>query len=212
MLEVKMLKNRDKKEYLNQKNGFTIMETLVAIALLLLAITGPMVFSQTGLRAAFHARDQITAFYLAQDAIEFIKNSRDHNILSGNDWLSNIGNSCDAQGQRVGCTVDTTEVLGSQNPRQCLPSQAQGNDAGCLDLDEPDGSNDSRLMIDGSGYFGFDGDDESIFSRLVVVDEVVDNVEARVTVVVRWKSQESLGVREITVVEHIYNFGDAFGL
>ena len=85
------MKNFIKKIIKEKTNrGFTVLETLVAVFILVLAITGPMVFAQSGLRTAFLARDQITAFFLAQDAIETIKNIRDTNALQGNDWLEDI--------------------------------------------------------------------------------------------------------------------------
>jgi prepilin-type N-terminal cleavage/methylation domain-containing protein len=68
--------NMQKNKNLKKNSGFTMIESLVAIFIILLAITGPMVFAQNGLRTAFLSRDQITAFFLAQDVIESIKNYR----------------------------------------------------------------------------------------------------------------------------------------
>lgn len=201
---------------IKKEKGFTIMETLVAIAILLLSITGPMAFSQNGLRAAFYARDQVTAFYLAQDAIEFVKNRRDHNALEGKkQWLDGLvgrgsGYPCGKRNGEQGCLIDTTKyVENNKNPKKCPPSRAKDFD--CIDLNVPDGSNDGFIKIDRFGRFGFEGED-SIFSRLVIVEETVPDVEARVTVIIRWKSHETIGIREITVVEYIYNLGDAWGL
>lgn len=201
-----------------REEGFTIMETLVAIAILLLSITGPMVFSQNGLRAAFYARDQVTAFYLAQDAIEYVKNRRDHNVLSGNSkWLDGLLNPgdkkpCGINGtgkNQLGCAIDTSQAIGFKNPLACNPSKA--SELNCINLSESDGSSDGFLKIDSDEKFGFEGK-ESIFSRLVVIKETKTDVEAKVSVTVRWKSHEAIGVREITVVEYIYNIGDAWGL
>jgi type II secretory pathway pseudopilin PulG len=201
-----------KHNFSHKKAGFTIMETLVAISLLLLAITGPMVFAQNGLRAAFQSRDQVTAFNLAQDAIEFVKNRRDHNILnySSEDWLNDVIQCASATGKAGGCSVDTSTPDG--DVEQCnFESQ---NDIGCLGDDET-GLEDVPLKIDeATGIFGFTGDTNSIFSRTVYVDPIgdVSNYEARVTVLVRWRSHENLGVREIEVVEYIRNWGSALGL
>jgi prepilin-type N-terminal cleavage/methylation domain-containing protein len=71
-----------KKTNIQHKRGFTIMETLVAILILLAVITGPLAFIQSGLRASFVARDQIVAFYLAQDAMEAIKNILDNTYFT----------------------------------------------------------------------------------------------------------------------------------
>jgi prepilin-type N-terminal cleavage/methylation domain-containing protein len=54
------------------KKGFTIIESLVAIAILMVAIVGPMTAAQRGLAATTIAQDQMVANYLAQDALEYI--------------------------------------------------------------------------------------------------------------------------------------------
>lgn len=187
------------------------METLVAISLLLLAITGPMVFAQNGLRAAFQSRDQVTAFNLAQDAIEFVKNRRDHNILNSTSasWLDDVGD-CGSNGidRSGGCSVDTNTDRGSI----ILCSYSSESDTGCLGENE-DGTEDVHLKIDAeTGVFGHSGSTDSIFSRTVYVDETDIEGEARVTVIVRWRSHENIGAREIEVVEYIRNWASALGL
>lgn len=69
------------KDLKNQK-GFTIIETLVAITILMISIAGPLTIAQKSLMAAIYAKDQVIASYLAQDLMEDIKNNRDNYILS----------------------------------------------------------------------------------------------------------------------------------
>ena len=57
--------------------GFTLLETFVAITILMFAVVGPLTIVSKALNASYDSRDQITAFYLAQDAIEYIRNVRD---------------------------------------------------------------------------------------------------------------------------------------
>jgi Tfp pilus assembly protein PilV len=185
----------------NRDKGFTIIETLTAIFILLISITGPMAFSQNGLRAAFQARDQITAFYLAQDAIEFIKNQRDTNILNGELLLYGLGDCTTGNG----CTIDTLDG----GIEECATLEP-----GCLG-NEADGSEDNPLNIDEDGYLVTSNEsEESIFSRHIYINEIDNDPikEAEIIVKVRWVSHDTIGAREITVVEYINNWAEELGL
>lgn len=63
------------------QRGFTLIETLVAVMLLSIAVVAPMSLAAKSLGSAYYARDQITAFYLAQEAIESLRSIRDSQIL-----------------------------------------------------------------------------------------------------------------------------------
>jgi type II secretory pathway pseudopilin PulG len=62
--------------------GFTLIETLVAISILLIAVIEPMSLTVQALQSAYYARDQVTAANLAQEAIEVVRNVRDGNVLT----------------------------------------------------------------------------------------------------------------------------------
>lgn len=68
-------------DYGQQTHGFTLIETLVAISILTIAIVAPMGLTAQSLAVASYARDQITAFYLAQEGIEAVRDIRDGQIL-----------------------------------------------------------------------------------------------------------------------------------
>ena len=73
-------------------DGFTIVETLVAISVLMIAVAGPLVVASRGLFGADLARDQMIAAYLAQESMESFKNIRDNNIYTSDasNWLSGL--------------------------------------------------------------------------------------------------------------------------
>jgi prepilin-type N-terminal cleavage/methylation domain-containing protein len=92
---------------LKTSRGFSLIETLVAISILLLAITGPMVLVQRSIVASRLSRSQITAFYLTQEVMEFIRNIRDNNYLTGeSDWLVGL-EDCVGTGDK--CIIDSTD-------------------------------------------------------------------------------------------------------
>jgi Tfp pilus assembly protein PilV len=87
--------------------GFTLIETLVAILVLTVAIVGPLTIASRGLGAALISKDQTVAFYLAQDAIEYVRYKRDSNRLAGlADSLTGLDstNGCTASN---GCMIDS---------------------------------------------------------------------------------------------------------
>ena len=66
---------------LRAQRGFTLIETMVAISLLTVAIVAPMLLTVQSLKSAYYSRDQVTAFHLAQEALETVHAKRDSNIL-----------------------------------------------------------------------------------------------------------------------------------
>ncbi|TAK58180.1 prepilin-type N-terminal cleavage/methylation domain-containing protein [Patescibacteria group bacterium] len=175
-------------QYTNVKKGFTLIETLIAITVLMLAVTGPLVISQKGLSAAGYAKDQMTAYYLAQDAMEYVRNVRDANVLGGaSDWLSVVSGSlslCNA----TSCTIDTrpsseaVATCGSTCPLQ---------------------KNNTGLE-----FYGYGSGEPTIFTRTVRIEKpdgttiTSIDLEAKVTVVVSW--QTFTGPRNITLVENLF--------
>lgn len=209
----------------NKNRGFTIMETLVAIFILLLAITGPMVFAQNGLRASFLARDQVTAFFLAQDAIEYIKNIRDGNVVdiikstsaNSTGWLNGLEECISANG----CTIDTSSPNAFPDNDDIESCLSESN-LGCVGEELEDytplkyDTDTGIYTIKESGTSGSDTID-SIFAREIKIEKVYEsgateyeeNREAEITVTIRWKSHEGVGVREIVVRENIFNWANA---
>ncbi len=70
------------KKFSSKKTGFTLIETLVAITILLVAIAGPLAIIAKNISYSAYARDQVTASYLAQEAIEVLRRIRDNDALA----------------------------------------------------------------------------------------------------------------------------------
>jgi prepilin-type N-terminal cleavage/methylation domain-containing protein len=142
----------------NTKNaGFTLVETLVAIAILMIAIAGPLTVAEKGLSAAIYARDKLIGSYLAQDGMEAIKNIvdtneiyigstansdvSDHWITYGGVDLANVSAGCNYNPiTKIGniCTIDTVS-----NPNSFIINH-------CLSASDP--SSCSPLNLSPSGY------------------------------------------------------------
>ena len=180
--------NQNKKK---KQKGFTLIETLVSIFILLLAITGPLTVAQNGLKASFLARDQIVAFYLAQDVIETIKHLRDNYALglqqNMGHWLAGLGNCKPVNvGIPVVCTLDTSGnnvVTNSCQPGKC-----------------------PQLGYDESiGKFGYSAGSPSKYTRTIYVTEIESNREAQIVVEIEWDSN-FFAKRHVVVQENIFNW------
>ena len=71
--------------------GFTLIETMVAIAILAMAVAGPLYTADRAMVAAQTANSQLTASYLAQEGIEYVRMVRDNAYL--NRYESHDGNA-----------------------------------------------------------------------------------------------------------------------
>ncbi len=100
------------KKFLNKKidnknPGFTLVETLVAIAVLIAAVTGAFAAAQSGISSYNFSKNQVIAFNLAQEAMEQIRMYRDENGINGRYWLEGVASaSTDPCYFGKVCTVD----------------------------------------------------------------------------------------------------------
>lgn len=61
--------------------GFTLVEALVAISIFTTSILGLMTILGSGISDTNYAKNKITAEYLAQEGIEYVRNLRDTSVL-----------------------------------------------------------------------------------------------------------------------------------
>lgn len=157
------------------------METLVAIAILMIAIVGPFYMLQQAITSANTARDQLIASSLAQEGIEYVYYVRNNNYLAGRSWNSSL-TGCSAA---AGCTVDPI-----QNQITTCPS------SGCPRLNIFTNSLGERYLHS----FG----SSSRFTRSLRIQPVGAN-QLKVTVTVQWLGSRATPYT-VQVVEDIYNW------
>lgn len=100
--------NLKKTNKVSAKLGLTLIETLVAISVLMVAVSGAITLANQSLRSSSVSKDQITASYLAEEGMESVKNIRDSNFLRGASalWLDGLG-PCNSGN---GCKIDSNDV------------------------------------------------------------------------------------------------------
>lgn len=164
-----------KKRFFNTKkrNGFTLIETLLAVTVLVMSITGPLTIASKSLNSAVFAKSEVTAFYLAQEAIEYARNVRDTNALlartsadptSPQYWLSGLASCIGAS-----CTVEAANTTPSQAITPCSGT--------CAPL----------LYHAPTGFYGYQNGSPSQFTRSFSLEKINDN-EYAVTASISWSS------------------------
>lgn len=188
-------------------DGFTLLETLVAVSLVTIAIVAPMTLASRALTASYHARDQLIASQLAQEGIEVVRQIRDNNILRGNNPFQGLSEGVYLVDSRGGSLNDslkqiTGSCLESPPPLRrgdSSPFYAYNNSAGF----SPDPCN-------GAGNLG----PTTAFTRTVTIsrpsditngDCGSDPCEMRVKSEVTWK-RPGVGSANITIIENLYRW------
>lgn len=89
------------------QSGYSLVEVLVAVSVLLLAIVGPLTIASKGLQNASTAKQQTTAFFLAQEGLEAVAKLRDEGALEVYDGsASDVWSTMEAINTGGACTSD----------------------------------------------------------------------------------------------------------
>lgn len=169
------MQNKIKK---TRNKGFTLIEAIIAIAILTVSIAGPITIASRGIASAVFARDQITAFYLAQEAIEFIRNKRDENNLKGNGWTDGLENCLNGKV----CAIDSK----NNKINECI-----GGICPVLKYN------------DSTAFYSYDSGKDSNFTREIRI-ATVNVEEIAITTTLSWPSSSI--AKSFTVKEHILNW------
>ncbi len=196
----------------NKNKGFTLIETLFSVLILGLTIVGPLSIAAKGLQLALVSKDQTMAFYLAQDAVEYVHFARDTNCLTASaasactpvQWLVGNGSPptvnllpCVSLDGSLSCYLDS---LG-QDPSAPMPCNGL-----CPVLFYDTANKNYR-------YTGGFGITQTIFTRTITIREKfggndcvgAHGCEALLTVKVTWADAGGIA-HTVSVVENIFNW------
>lgn len=161
-----------------KNRGFTIVESLVAITILVLVITGAASAIQIGTSSYIFSKNQVIASYLAQEGFEQIRNIRDENGLKNRDWLTGLS-ACSSA-----CIVDP---IANPAPVACTP-----------------GSCPMLRQDTSTGFFGYNlAWPATIFRREIVLTQINAD-EISVVVTVNWS--KGLVNRQFRARENLLNW------
>lgn len=107
----------DKVAKKNSLTGFTLLETIVALSVILGGLAGPLALATRGIFVAKFTKSKLVALYLAEEGIEIIRHMRENNILCGSDWRG-LG-PCTAPGVRTTIQDGSYQVSVVNSPPSC---------------------------------------------------------------------------------------------
>jgi len=164
--------------------GFTLIETMVAISILTIAVTAPLTLASQGLFTAIYAKDQTIAFYLAQEALEVVREKRDTNFMKNIDgqsidWLSGMP-------RNTGLLVDA--------PNDSIQNCAGGTYESCFNIP----------LLHNGAFYTYGSGTPTRFSRAVKITENTPD-EAIVVSEVRWRTG-AFQERSVRLTQRLYNW------
>lgn len=192
--------------------GFTLLETIVALGVILAASVGPVSLVTRSLIDFSFSKNKLVAVNLAQEGIELIRGIRDNNIacdiLNGTTiWPWNE----DPQPPDPGNTITNTTVGVAVD--RTITSTCGGIGGISMVMPILSLSCDDKLLFDTTtGIYGYSSGQASIFSRCVQIKTPPDTPDSDIsptdqmdiTSTVRWVERGT--TKNIVLKERLYNW------
>ncbi len=151
----------------NNNQGFTVLEIGVSLLIISVGMLGVLSLIVQNIRADDVDRNRIIASQLAQEGLELVRNQRDYNWLSEDNWIRDVA---EEDSYTIDYQLDTY--------------------SGVDDISDPE----TLLYLNDDGFYVHDDEDNqpSRFRRIIKV-EVVDEEAASTTVssLVQWEDRGS---------------------
>jgi type II secretory pathway pseudopilin PulG len=174
---VQKLKRKNQKNDMSKsEKSFTLLELLIVIFILSISL-GTMVFAIAKMvNYSSYNKSKFVAVYLAQEGIELVRNSRDNNWLSGQNWLQGFPD-CPSSSPAIWCEIDYNDNVLTINNRY--------------------------LKTDPVGrYFNYDTGSNTKYKRKIYLDKGTNQILA--TAEVFWF--DNLGDHNYVLKEKLYNW------
>jgi prepilin-type N-terminal cleavage/methylation domain-containing protein len=193
------------------QSGFSLVEVLVSITILLLVIVGPLQIIARSINSTNFATEQVHAWFLAQEGIELAQKGRDDLVLE--DFEDKLGGG--------GGTNPMSEFLSEY--ADCFDVNngcglTIDNGAASPVLVRPCGVIDCRLYLtartnsDRSSYqHSISGNTITPYTRVIKMEEVMDGTkvhEIKVTSTVTWRTGSLISSQRVEAVSYLFNVYD----
>lgn len=184
------------------QDGFTLVETLVSITILLLVIIGPMTISSSAARSTSFSSEQVIAFFLAQEGAELAQKARDDL------WLGDFTNPGTGWSDFTNISAGTyADCFTNDGCRLEIETDAVGSIK--LPVADCNPVSDCRLYFDPNNDRSRYNHDSSSpittpYTRIIKFEEITSD-EVKVTSRVYWRSGNQRQNQEAVVETYLFN-------
>ena len=195
-----------KKLYLKKQGGFSLVEMLVSISILLLVVTGPMTVTSRTAKSATFATEQVQAFFLAQEGLEIAQKLRDDLLLinfasPGVAWTAFTNTGAGGAYQLCFNPVG--------NPPGCPLEWAAGGNTVASPVVSCSTITDCRLYLkntpDRSLYTHSITASTTSFTRQIKFSKTSDDKGVKVVSSVTWRTGSLVAEQRVEVETYLYN-------
>lgn len=175
------------------KKGFTLVEALVAISILIIGILSGFILVTRALYNVSVIQDRLTASFLAQEGIELIRNIRDTNFIKSItyenvSWLDGLGKEKIKNGQKVCFIIEPYDGKIHLQEINC----------------EKDIQNIQHLQYDpDNNLYNYKGEKKTPFIRRIIIEPISPD-EIRVISEIWWQTKNMKF--SLNVEDHLYNW------
>lgn len=199
-----------------KNSGFSLVEVLVAITILLLVIAGPLSIISRSINSTNYATEQVNAWFLAQEGLELVQKGRDDLVLA--DFKDQL------LGQSLQPDPMTRFLIDYAN---CLSSNGCGvtigNGAAAAVSVKDCGANSSgcqlylnNILTDRARYTHTVGPSKTLFTRVVKIEPSYNTAptpdrirEMKVTSTVTWRTGSLISSQKVAAVSYLFNVYDS---
>jgi len=183
----------------NFNNGFTLVETLVAVAIFSVSILGLLSLLASSITNTTYAKEKIIAGYLAEEGVEYMRNLRDTYVLyssSGQVGWNNFNTKVAGCATANGCYFDDSTVSFAFPSNMAMTNLTL---TACSSSSCPNGA----LNYDSStGKYGTSGSRSSFVRQILVKQISADEINVLSTVY--WK--QGSGTFSVTLSDNLFNW------
>lgn len=170
---------------LQTKSGFTLIESLVAITILIIGVLGPMMAATRGITDGLYAQNQLIATHLTQEALELASIQIEDNKVKDVLFLDGLDQCTSSNG---GCAV----VI---NPNDV--SFSFGLCAGA--------TNSCKMTYDSAtGFYKYGNGTGPVFTRILTVTELESEKQALLEAKVTWVNKTGAAEKNVTLYRYVF--------